>query len=112
MLSLSGFGHNRWSGHEPCPARAIGDGFHSATAAANLYLHTHPATANDLLITSSAIIDLLTLFLLWLWIFRGMLRPFLGLVIVLGLRQIMQAWLRCPRRLAGSGIILAFRLYW
>ena len=31
-----------------------------------------------------------------IWVFRGELRPFLGLVIVLGLRQVMQACVALP----------------
>ena len=79
-------------GAKGVPDLAIGDRIHSATASANFYLHMHPFAANVLLIGSSAIIDLLGVFLLARWIFGGALRPFLGLVIVLGLRQIVQ-WL-------------------
>ena len=78
------------------PGNGIGDRLHVATSAANTYLQTHTAAANALLIVSSGIIDLLGIFLLSLWIFRGRLRPFLGLVIVLGLRQIMQALVSLP----------------
>lgn len=78
------------------PAAGIADGLHTATASANSYLHTHPTAANALLIVSSAIIDLLGIFLLSQWIFGGSARPFLGLVIVLGLRQIMQALVSLP----------------
>ena len=78
------------------PDQAIGDGIHSATASINLYLHLHPAVANVLLIVSSAIIDLLAIFILARWIFGGTLRPFLGLVIVLGLRQIVQGLVALP----------------
>ena len=74
------------------PGAGIGDQLHNATASANSYLHGHPAAANLLLILSSEIIDLLGIFLLSRWIFGASVRPFLGLVIVLGLRQIMQ-WL-------------------
>ena len=56
----------------------------------------HPSAANALLIVSSAIIDLLGIFLLGRWLFGGSLRPFLSLVIVLGLRQIMQALVALP----------------
>lgn len=80
---------------QPAPA-GIGDGIHSATTAANLYLHQHPSQANALLIVSSAIIDLLGISLLSLWIFRGDSRPFVGLLIVLGLRQILQALVALP----------------
>jgi hypothetical protein len=74
----------------------IGDGIHAATAPLNLFLHNHPAAANALLIFSSAIIDLLGTFLLSMWVFRGELRPFASLVMVLGLRQIMQACVALP----------------
>jgi PAP2 superfamily C-terminal len=74
----------------------IGDGIHAATAPLNLFLHNHPAAANALLIFSSAIIDLLGIFLLSMWVFRGELRPFASLVMVLGLRQIMQACVALP----------------
>lgn len=74
----------------------IGDAIHAATAPLNLYLHNHPAAANALLIFSSAIIDLLGIFLLSMWVFRGDLRPFASLVMVLGLRQIMQACVALP----------------
>jgi hypothetical protein len=83
-------------GARGAPASGIGDRIHTATASANLYLHQHPGAANALLIGSSGIIDLLGVFLLSRWIFRGDLRPFLALVIVLGLRQIMQACVALP----------------
>jgi hypothetical protein len=75
---------------------AIGDGVHNLTAPANLFLHQHPSVANALLIISSGIIDLLGIFLLSMWIFRAQARPFLGLVIVLGLRQLLQACVALP----------------
>ncbi len=78
------------------PGAGIDDGLHTATASANFYLHTHPKAADALLIVSSAIIDLLGIFLLSKWIFGASLRPFLGLVIVLGLRQIMQVLVALP----------------
>jgi PAP2 superfamily C-terminal len=78
------------------PSAGIGDRVHVATASVNLFLHDHTSAANALLIGSSGIIDLLGLFLLSRWIFRGSLRPFLGLVVVLGLRQVMQALVSLP----------------
>src|SRR6266700_167296 len=78
------------------PASGIGDRVQAVTAPANLYLHHHPGGANALLVVSSGIIDLLGIFLLSMWIFRADPRPFLGLVIVLGLRQIMQACVALP----------------
>jgi len=90
------FGTQSLIGARGAPAAGIADGIHTATAPANLYLHQHPGAANALLVVSSAIIDLLGIFLLAKWIFRGELRPFLGLVMVLGLRQIMQAVVALP----------------
>lgn len=83
-------------GARGAPASGISDRIQSATVAGNLYLHLHPAAANALLVVSSAIIDLLGILLLSMWIFRGEARPFLALVIVLGLRQIMQACVALP----------------
>src|SRR5260221_10476530 len=72
------------------PASGIGDRIHDVTASANSYLRVHSTAADALLIISSGIIDLLGIFLLSMWIFQNEPRPFVGLVIVLGLRQIMQ----------------------
>jgi hypothetical protein len=83
-------------GARTLPASGIGDGLHTLTAPLNQYLQTHPAAANALLFLSSAIIDLLGIFLLGSWIFGSTVRPFLGLVMVLGLRQLMQALVALP----------------
>ena len=74
----------------------IGDRLLSLTTPLNLYLQVHPLAANTLLIASSAIIDLLGIFLLSKWIFGASLRPFLALVIVLGLRQVTQVLVALP----------------
>jgi hypothetical protein len=79
-------------GARGAPTLAIGDRLHALTAPGNFYLHAHPSAANLLLIISSGIVDLLGIFLLARWIFGASFRPFLGLLIVLGLRQIIQ-WL-------------------
>ncbi len=78
------------------PAAGIGDGLFAWTAPVNHYLFEHASAANVLLIASSAIIDLLGVFLLGSWIFGRSVRPFLGLLIVLGLRQLMQALVALP----------------
>jgi PAP2 superfamily C-terminal len=83
-------------GARSAPNLVIGDRLHTLTASANLYLHVHSSAANLLLMVSSAIIDLLGIFLLARWIFGASIRPFLGLVIVLGLRQIMQSLVALP----------------
>jgi len=83
-------------GARAVPQSGIADRIHTVTASANQYLDANPNAARVLLIVSSAIIDALGVFLLGLWIFRGEVRPFLALVIVLGLRQIMQACVALP----------------
>jgi hypothetical protein len=83
-------------GSRGAPIMAIGDRLQDLTAPVNLYLHAHASAANLLLIVSSAIIDLLGIFLLTRWILGASLRPFLGLVIVLGLRQIIQSVVALP----------------
>jgi len=83
-------------GSRPLPSSGIGDWTLSVTASANQYLLTHSAAANALLVIRSALIDLMAIFLLGRYLFQGEPRPFLGLVIVLGLRQVMQACIALP----------------
>ncbi|MGI9472194.1 MAG: phosphatase PAP2-related protein [Rubripirellula sp.] len=71
---------------------AIGDGVHELLAGANQYLHQHPGAADLLLIVSSAVIDVLGVFLLLRSIFGATLRPFIGLLLVFAMRQACQ-WL-------------------
>src|SRR5713226_2194032 len=52
--------------------------------------------ANALLIVSSALIDALGLFLLGRWLFGGSVRPFLGLFLLMAMRQLMQAICALP----------------
>jgi len=78
------------------PASGIGDALHAMTAGLNSYFYHSPAAANALLILSSALIDGLGVFLLLRWLFGPSVRPFLGLVLLLGLRQIMQALCALP----------------
>lgn len=74
----------------------IGDALHNVTAGLNSYFAQHPAAANALLIVSSAFIDLLGVFLLASWLFGGSVRPFLGLVLLMLLRQFLQALCSLP----------------
>lgn len=83
-------------GHRRLPASGIGDGLHTLTAPLNSYFYTHPTAANALQIGSSALIDLMAVFLLAMWLFGRTVRPFLGLVILMALRQIMQALIALP----------------
>lgn len=68
----------------------IGDTIHVLLAEPNLYLQTHRSSASALLIVSSAVIDVLGIFLLLQSIFGPTLRPFLGLLLLFGMRQICQ----------------------
>ena len=74
----------------------IGDALHNLTAGLNSYFAQSPAAANALLILSSACIDALALFLLGSWLFGGSVRPFLGLVLLMVLRQLLQALCSLP----------------
>jgi hypothetical protein len=80
-------------GSRPVPAK-IGDGLHEFTASSNSYLLSHPKTANGLLIASSAIIDMLGIFILASTIVGRSITPFLGLIMLFALRQIIQGL--CP----------------
>jgi membrane-associated phospholipid phosphatase len=74
----------------------IGDALHNLTAGLNSYFAQSLAAANALLIVSSAFIDGLGLFLLGSWLFGGSVRPFLGLALLMALRQFLQALCSLP----------------
>lgn len=80
----------------PVPPSGVGDALHTMTAGLNSYLSQSPTAANSLLILSSALIDGLGIFLLLRWLIGPSVRPFLGLVLLLGLRQMMQAICALP----------------
>jgi PAP2 superfamily C-terminal len=83
-------------GQRSLSGSGIGDGMHNLFASWNQSLHVHPQAANFLLIVSSGLIDLMGLFLLGQWIFAGTVRPFLGLLVLMGLRQVSQALCALP----------------
>ena len=83
-------------GARSAPANGIGDAVHNWTAGLNSYFLQNPGTANALLIVSSALIDALGLFLLARWLLGGTVRPFLGLFLLMTLRQVMQAICALP----------------
>src|SRR6266446_5790051 len=83
-------------GARVAPASGIGDGLHDLTAGLNSYFAQNLRAANALLIVSSALIDALGLFLLGRWLFGGSVRPFLGLFLLMTLRQLMQAICALP----------------
>ena len=82
--------------NRPNGTGVIGDGFHSLTARVFEFLTTHPVWANRLLIASSLGIDALGTFLLVSSIVGPSIRPFLGLLMLFGLRQICQAVTALP----------------
>jgi hypothetical protein len=83
-------------GAKSLPASGLGDGLHMLLAPVNESLHAHPQFADGLLIASSAFIDLFAIFLLGAWILGKSVRPFLALVLVLGLRQVFQGLVALP----------------
>jgi hypothetical protein len=83
-------------GAKTAPATGVGDLLHAATTNWNAYFARTPAAANLLLILSSAVIDALGLFLLARWLFGGSIRPFFGLLVLMALRQVMQAICSLP----------------
>ena len=83
-------------GARTAPGPAIGDALHNWTAGLNSYFAENPGAANALLVVSSALIDALGLFLLGRWLFGGSVRPFLGLFLLMTLRQLMQAVCALP----------------
>lgn len=83
-------------GARSAPAAGIGDAIHNMTSGLNSYFSQKPGAADALLIVSSALIDALGLFLLARWLFGGSVRPFLGLFLLMALRQVMQAICALP----------------
>jgi hypothetical protein len=83
-------------GARAAPRNGIGDALHNATAGLNSYFLENPGAAETLLIVSSGLIDALGLFLLGRWLFGGSIRPFLGLFLLMALRQLIQAVCALP----------------
>jgi hypothetical protein len=83
-------------GARVAPVSGLGDGIHNLTAGLNSYFARNAGAANLLLSVSSALIDALGLFLLGRWLFGGSVRPFLGLFMLMVLRQIVQAICTLP----------------
>ncbi|MEK7765124.1 MAG: hypothetical protein AAB368_02700, partial [bacterium] len=96
-VGLAGwYGTQALIGRRKAPPGRIGDGVHDLTAGANAWLNRHPRAANRLLVASSAGIDALGVFLLASAILGESFRPFVGLLIIYGLRQVCQALCALP----------------
>src|SRR2546430_8857873 len=78
------------------PASGMGDAIHNLTAGLNSYFSKNSGAADVLLIVSSGLIDALGLFLLGRWLFGGSVRPFLGLFLLMTLRQLLEAICALP----------------
>ncbi len=78
------------------PRGRIGDRILDATAPLNRLLHQHPRWADRVLIATSAVIDLLGIFLIAFAIFGPTVRPFIGLVLLFALRQLCQGLCALP----------------
>lgn len=83
-------------GSRQLSGNGITDALHQLTAPINVYLLHHPAATDTLLVVSSAFIDAFGLFLLLAWLFGRSVRPFLSLLLVMALRQLMQALCALP----------------
>lgn len=78
------------------PEGRIGDRLLDLTAPLHRFLLEQPRWADRLLVFTSALIDLLGLFLLALAIWGPSVRPFLGLLILFTLRQVCQGLCALP----------------
>ena len=74
----------------------VGDRLHDWSAPLHSWLTTHPIAANCTLIISSALIDLLGLYLLGSAIFGPTLRPFVAIFILFFIRQSCQVICTLP----------------
>lgn len=83
-------------GRRSFPVGTIGDGLHLLSAPVNTFLQDRPRWANGILIGTSALIDLVGMFLLASAIFGPSIRPFLGLLVLYALRQICQGLCALP----------------
>jgi membrane-associated phospholipid phosphatase len=82
--------------NRPSGTGCIGDKLHTLTVRPFAFLTANPRWADRLLIVSSLGIDVLGVFVLTQSIVGDSVRPFLGLLILFGLRQICQAVTALP----------------
>ena len=85
-----------WLAKRPLAGGGLQDRVHDATAHLNGWLHDHPRCANALLIGTSALIDIVGLWLLLSALFGPSFGPFLGLLMLFALRQVCQGLCALP----------------
>jgi hypothetical protein len=85
-----------WLAKRPFPSGGLQDRVHDWTAPLNHWLIEHPRHANALLITTSALIDLVAIWMLYTAIFGASFGPFVGLFILFMLRQVSQGLCALP----------------
>lgn len=85
-----------WIAKRPFPSGGLHDRVHDLTAPANRWLLDNPRYANALLIATSALIDVVAIWMLYSAIFGASFRPFIGLFILFMLRQISQGLCALP----------------
>jgi hypothetical protein len=78
------------------PQGQIGDRLLDFTATLNRLLWEHPHWADGVLIVTSAVIDLLGIFLVALGVFGPSIRPLVGLLLLFALRQVCQGLCALP----------------
>jgi PAP2 superfamily C-terminal len=78
------------------PQGQIGDRLLDFTATLNRLLWEHPRWADGVLIVTSAVIDLLGIFLVVLGVFGPSIRPLVGLLLLFALRQVCQGLCALP----------------
>ena len=97
LLGLAAwFGTQNLLATRPFPEGVVGDGIFDITAPLNDFLNAHPTAADALLVVSSLVIDLVSAYILFWAIIGPSIRPFLGLLILFGLRQFCQALCALP----------------
>jgi len=100
LLVTAGLGAWFWTqrliARRAFPQGRIGDRLLELTAPLNRWLHEHPRQADVLLASTSAVIDLLGIFLVARAILGPTIRPFLGLVLLFALRQLCQGLCALP----------------
>jgi hypothetical protein len=96
-LALGGwFWSQRLIGQRKPPAGVIDDGIHAMTARLNGWLNSRRGWSNGVLISTSALIDVLGIYVIAMTLFGPSLRPFVGILIVFILRQACQAVVSLP----------------